>query len=150
MKNIGLFKQFLMAFLGIILLMSCMTEPEAINYGKENCQFCKMTIMDNKYGSELVTQKGKIFKFDDVSCMIKYINISEQTPKDYAHIVVNSYDKPVNLIDANKAFFVISPNFASPMMGNTAAFSDEKQADEAVKKDSEAKKYSWNELVKKF
>lgn len=150
MKNNGFFKQFLSAFLGIILLMSCTTEPEAINYGKENCQFCKMTIMDNKYGCEVVTQKGKIFKFDDICCMIKYINISEQTPKDYAHLVVNNYDKPANLIDVNKAFFVSSPNFSSPMMGNVAAFSDEKQASETLKKDSEAKKYSWNELVKKF
>lgn len=150
MKNIGLFKLFLSAFSEIIFLMSCTSEPEAINYGKENCQFCKMTIMDNKYGCEVVTQKGKVFKFDDVSCMIKYINISEQTIKDYAHIVVNSYDKPANLIDVNKAYFVVSPNFSSPMMGNVAAFSDEKQASETLKKDNEAKKYSWNELAKKF
>lgn len=150
MKNIGVFKQFLMVFLGIILLMSCTIEPEAINYGKDNCQFCKMTIMDKKYGCEVVTQKGKVFKFDDVSCMIKYINISAQTLKDYAHIVVNSYDKTANLIDVNKVFFVVSPNFSSPMMGNTAAFSNEKLANETLKKDSEAKKYSWNELVKKF
>jgi copper chaperone NosL len=142
MKNIGLFKPFLIAFLGIIFLMSCTTETEPINYGKDNCQFCKMTIMDNKYGCEVVTQKGKVFKFDDVSCMIKYINISEQTPKEYAQIVVNSYDKPANLVDVNQLFFVVSPNFASPMMGHVAAFSTEK--------DSEAKKYSWNELVKKF
>jgi copper chaperone NosL len=150
MKNTGLFKQLLSAFLGIILLMSCTTEPEAINYGKENCQFCKMTIMDNKYGCEVVTQKGKVFKFDDVSCLIKYINISEQTPKEYSHIVVNCYDKPANLVDVNKLYFVVSPNFSSPMLGNVAAFSDEKQANETLKKDSEAKKYSWNELVKKF
>ena len=150
MNNSGLFKQFLIVFLGIILLMSCTTEPEAINYGKENCQFCKMTIMDNKYGCEVVTQKGKIFKFDDVSCMIKYINISEQTVKDYSHIVVNSYDKVANLVDVNKLFFVVSPNFSSPMMGNTAAFSNEKLVNEALKNDSDAKKYSWNELVKKF
>lgn len=150
MKNTKFFKHFVTAFLGIILMMSCTIEPEAINYGKDNCQFCKMTIMDNKYGCELVTQKGKIFKFDDVSCMIKYINISEQTPKDYAHIVVNGYDKPTVLVDADKLSFLISPKFSSPMMGNVAAFTDEKQANEILKKDSEAKKYSWNELVKKF
>lgn len=150
MKNTHFFKHFVTAFLGIILMLSCTVEPESINYGKDNCQFCKMTIMDNKYGCEVVTQKGKIFKFDDISCMIKYINISEQTPKDYAHIVVSSFDKPANLIDVNKSFFVSSPNFSSPMMGNVAAFSDEKQASETMKKDSEAKKYSWNELVKKF
>ncbi len=150
MKNIGLFKPFLIAFLGIIHMMSCTTETEPINYGKDNCQFCKMTIMDNKYGCEVVTQKGKVFKFDDVSCMIKYINISEQTPKEYAQIVVNSYDKPANLVDVNQLFFVVSPNFASPMMGNVAAFSTEKQASETIKKDSLAKKYTWNELVKKF
>lgn len=150
MKNIKFLKHYIIAFLGIILMMSCTIEPEAINYGKDNCQFCKMTIMDNKYGCELVTQKGKNFKFDDVSCMIKYINISEQTPKDYAHIVVNSYDKPTALIGVDRLYFLISPKFSSPMMGNVAAFTEEKQANEILKKDREAKKYSWNELVKKF
>lgn len=150
MKNIGLFRLFSMAFLGIIFLLACTTEPEAINYGKDNCQFCKMTIMDNKYGCELVTQKGKVFKFDDVSCMIKYINISEQTPKDYAHIVVNSYEKPGTLVATNQLFFIVSPNFSSPMMGNTAAFSNEKLANESLKNDRIAKKYTWVELVKKF
>lgn len=150
MKNTGFLKQFLVTSLGIIFLMSCTIEPEAINYGKDNCQFCKMTIMDSKYGCEVVTQKGKVFKFDDVSCLIKYIHVSEQTATEYAHIVVNSYDKPTNLVDVSKLFFVVSPNFASPMMGNTAAFSNEKQANEILKKDSKAQKYTWNELVKKF
>lgn len=150
MKNIRHFKLLLLAVLGVFTLNACSINPEAIQYGKENCSFCKMTIMDGKFGSELVTLKGKIFKFDDVSCMIKYINTSEQTSTDFSHIVVNSYDKPENLVDANSLFFVVSPKFQSPMMGNTAAFTDENKANEILGKDTEAKKYLWNDLIKNF
>jgi copper chaperone NosL len=150
MKNIRYFKQLLLFFFGVIILNACSVNPEAIQYGKENCSFCKMTIMDAKFGTELVTQKGKIFKFDDVSCMVKYINTSEQTSTDFSHIVVNSYDKPANLVDVNKLFFVVTPKFQSPMMGNTAAFTDENKANDILGKDTEAKKYLWNELIKNF
>lgn len=129
------------------MLASCTVETEPISYGKENCNFCKMTIMDNKFGCELVTKKGKVFKFDDLSCMIKYMKISEINEKDFSLIVVNQHDKPGDLIDVKNAAFITSPNMATPMMGNTAALIDKTKVDELLKNDKAAKKITWNELV---
>jgi copper chaperone NosL len=131
-------------------ILSCTIVPEAISYGKDNCQFCKMTIMDPKFGCEIVSKKGKIFKFDDLSCMIKYMKVAEQNYTEFAHVLVNQYDKPNNFIAISDAYFINSQKYQSPMMGYTAAFSDEKQAFAIVKIDNEAKKFTWNELVKKF
>ena len=55
-------------------LSSCSTEPEPIRIGKDNCQFCKMTISDKRFGAEIVTKKSKIFKFDDQHCLFYYMN----------------------------------------------------------------------------
>ena len=43
-------------FAGLLLLLftiGCNTEPEAINYGKDICEHCKMVIADEKYGAEI-------------------------------------------------------------------------------------------------
>ncbi|MGB5288980.1 MAG: hypothetical protein WBN42_10875, partial [Ignavibacteriaceae bacterium] len=50
----------------LFLLASCGSKPEPINYGKDECEFCRMQISDNRYGAELVTDKGKVYKFDSI------------------------------------------------------------------------------------
>ncbi len=57
-----------------IFLLSCKAEPEPLHYGKDACHACKMTLMDKKFGSELVTKKGKVYKFDDTNCMLNFMN----------------------------------------------------------------------------
>ncbi|MCX8489678.1 MAG: hypothetical protein ORN54_01270 [Cyclobacteriaceae bacterium] len=42
----------------LLLFISCSTEPEPLVYGTDICHFCKMTLMDKKFGAELVTKKG--------------------------------------------------------------------------------------------
>ena len=38
-----------------------------------------MTIVDNKHSAELVTTKGKVYKFDAIECMIRHLqNIEDQ------------------------------------------------------------------------
>ena len=66
--------RFCFGILLIINLDSCSTEPEQLQYGTDACHFCKMTLMDKKFGAELVTTKGKVYKFDDLSCFINYYN----------------------------------------------------------------------------
>jgi len=109
-------KKSKLKFAGLFLIFfySCTTEPQPISYGTDACHFCKMTIMDNKYGSELITSKGKVFKFDAVECMINYtIQNAEQTEK--ANLYVTNYEDPHDWILANNAVFLRSPNLPSPM-----------------------------------
>ncbi len=140
----------LLITLTLFSIISCSVEPEAISYGKDNCQFCKMTNMDPKFGCEIVTKKGKTFKFDDLSCMIKYQKMDEQNKAEYALLLVNQFGNNNEFMAVEKAIFISTPKYQSPMMGNTAAFSDEKQAIELVNTDKKAKKLNWNELVNKF
>jgi len=48
------------AVIGLIMLIGCNPGPKPITYGNENCEYCSMTIMDDKYASEIITSKGKV------------------------------------------------------------------------------------------
>lgn len=119
-------------FLILAAFASCTPEPEPINFGTDHCEYCKMTIADSKYGGELVTQKGKIYKFDAVECLIPFMK--ENASQQYAYIMAISYDEPGKLHDVQNLKFVQSPQFKSPMGANVAAFaSGEKLQQEQAK-----------------
>jgi len=103
------------------LMVSCgSNEPKPINLNTDMCDFCKMTIANGKFGSELITTKGRYYKFDDVACMIQFAK-SNQTPVN--HFFVNDYLKENELFPAEKCFFLKGGIINSPMRGNLAAFS---------------------------
>lgn len=111
--------------LSIILsvsLFSCQINPEPINYNHEECAFCKMKISDIRFGAEMVTSKGKIYKYDSAECLVQtYLN---KDASEYAYVLVTDYINPRALIDAKTATFLISENQPSPMGGNLSAYQD--------------------------
>jgi copper chaperone NosL len=118
------------------LLLSCNPEPEPIQFGKDACSHCKMILMDNKFGAEIVTTKGKVFKFDDTSCMVTFIKDEHLPPENVAHYLIVDFTANGKLIDATSAYYVKSEELKSPMAGNVAAF----QTTEAL----ETHNTSWN------
>lgn len=106
----------------VVSLASCTATPEPIVYGKDGCHTCKMIMMDNRFGTEIVTTKGKIYKFDDVNCMQRFIRSGTVTENDIAHILVTDFSNPGSLSDVHSAVFVRSPEIKSPMGSNIAAF----------------------------
>ena len=62
---------------GILLsffMVSCKIEPQPIEYGKDQCNFCVMNIVDQNHSAQYVTKKGKQFKFDAIECMVNEVN----------------------------------------------------------------------------
>jgi copper chaperone NosL len=131
-------------------LQSCAQSPEPIRYGKDACVFCKMTIMDKKYGAEIVTSKGKAFKFDDLSCMVKYMKVNQLNDSELAFVVVNDYSNPGELIDVKTATFLSSKDLRSPMRGDVAAFSAKSFAATNMSKLADAKMLTWKEVFDNF
>lgn len=132
------------------LSQGCTQSTEPIRYGKDACEFCKMTIMDKKYAAEIVTDKGKALKFDDVSCLIKYMKANKLKEPDLAFVVVNDYNKPGEWIDAKTATFLSSKDLKSPMRGDVAAFSAKSFATANMSQFSEAKMLTWKEIFDRF
>jgi copper chaperone NosL len=84
-----------------------------------------MQITDNRYGCELITDKGKVFKFDEVGCMIEYAMVKNLVGDDNQKFLVTDFAVPETFIDATTAFFVQNENFRSPMGLNVLAFDSE-------------------------
>ena len=79
----------MVASIWLILLFcsSCTIEPQPITYGLEACSSCKMTIVDPRFASEIVTRKGKVFKYDAIECMLHDVN--ESVNKDVKLLLSN-------------------------------------------------------------
>ena len=112
-----------------LMLLSCTTAPEPLQYGKDACHHCKMTIIDNKFGAEIVTTKGKIYKFDDLNCMAGFIKSGSVPEAGIAHCVVINFTTPGEFIDARSAVYIKAEAIKTPMASASAAFKDRDQAD---------------------
>jgi copper chaperone NosL len=109
----------------LFTLNSCTPGPEALVLGTDHCYFCKMTISDNRFGGELLTKKGKLYKFDDEHCLFSFINSKEVDRKEIAEVYFMDFAGGHHLIKSGDAFLLQSDSFRGPMNGNTAAFSNE-------------------------
>jgi copper chaperone NosL len=112
-----------------MLVSSCVPDvPQAINIHKDNCAHCKMTIAEEHFAAELITQKGRVYKFDDIACLIAFRK--ENMDKTVKHAYVHYYPGKNELILAETAFYIKSPELRSPMAGNIAAFKTEAEVQE--------------------
>jgi len=106
------------------LLAGCGAKgPVDIEYGKVNCAHCEMTVMDKKFGSEMITDKGKIYYFDSIECLIEYGRENEAVFEN-AQKYVTGFDSPEKLLPADAAVYFQSSEVRSPMGGSIAAFSE--------------------------
>ena len=136
-------------FIGLLTLSitGCNTKPQPIRIGQDNCDFCKMTISDNRFGGEIVTKKSKVYKFDDEHCIIAFLNSKKIAQKEIAGIYFTDFIAPHQLINVEDAYFLQSPSLKSPMNGNVAAFSNEDSLNNLLPK-FYGNKISWEDMRK--
>lgn len=119
---------YLFLILGLLYLTSCTISPKTISYGEDQCHACKMIISDKQFGAELVTTKGKVYKFDAIECLVPKLIVDGE--EKYSYILVTDYSIPGKFIDAKSSSFLISKNLPSPMGGNLSAFQHVNKAQE--------------------
>lgn len=139
----------LMLFLlPLLILFSCNPEPKSIEFGFDNCHKCGMTIADERWGAEIVTHKGKVFKFDAVECMVAfYLDEKKLNRENEIHSFWTiNYLKPKELIDATKAFYLKSSEYQSPMAFNAPSFKTREERDKSIKTDKDIP-LDWTSLV---
>ncbi len=136
----------LLAFI-TVSVSGCNTDPQPIRIGQDNCDYCKMTISDNRFGAEIVTKKSKVYKFDDKHCVMAFLNANKIAKPDIAGVYFTDFSSPHQLIKAEQAFFLQSPSLKSPMNGNIAAFSHEDSLDQMLPS-FYGNKISWEDVQK--
>lgn len=128
-----------------VLLMSCNVTPEPMRYGTDLCYACKMTIMEKGYAAEIVTKKGRIYKFDDLGCMIQMMKSGQLDRSELAHILTIKYGTDQELLEAGQAVYAMGEKIKSPMNFNIASFSNKDEIPLTLQ-DSSLRIYSWNEI----
>lgn len=117
----------IIAIILCFVLTSCGNQkPVPIKLNVDNCDHCKMTISDTKFATELITQKGRIYKFDDILCMTDYAKTL--TDLKGAKYFVTDFISGTTFLDAGTAYYIKGENVRSPMGGNTAAFATKEDA----------------------
>ncbi len=141
---------FLKPAVGVVILfltISCKVEPQKIEYGKDQCSFCVMNIVDKTHAAQYVTKKGKQFKFDAIECLVN--DIGQKNEDEIAILLVANYGNPGEMIDAKTATYLISEEIKSPMGANLSAFLLAEKAQELQQKHS-GEIFSWDTLKQKF
>jgi copper chaperone NosL len=131
----------------VLVIWACSIEPEPLVYGKDQCHSCKMTLMDQKFGAELVTTKGKVYKFDDINCLFHFYNAGSVNKTDFRYKLVVDFSQPEKLIDAEKAVYLKSGEIKSPMASQVAAF---ETAQTNLAAEWNATEYEWGDIQNQF
>ncbi len=87
-------------------------EPRAIAYGRADCDVCRMRIVDNRFGGEVVTHTGKVQQFDSIECLANY---SAANAADVQSAWVSDFERPGTLIPASTALYVSQRNVSAGM-----------------------------------
>lgn len=132
----------IVTLMSVIALSSCSLQPDTIDYGKEECVNCKMTIADNRFAAQFKTTKGKYFKFDAIECMAGYYIEKGVKKEDIAGQWVNIYNKPGEFSHAEKSIYIQSEKIPSPMGMYLSAYSTKSDADDFLEK-SGGKIFYW-------
>lgn len=132
-----------------LFVISCTQKPEPLIAGKDNCYHCKMPVADTRFGAELITNKGRIYKFDDINCMLQWKALPENKEVKFNNVLVVNYFDKTDLIEAAKAVYLKSNNIRTPMNSGFAAFSSEENAQKLLN-ESGGDICNWEKVMAEF
>jgi copper chaperone NosL len=107
--------------LALPLATACEITPEPLHVGAEECAHCSMLISDRRYAAQLLTTKGKAYKFDAIECMHAFVRSGAVATEDTHSLWVMDIGGSDGWLAAQDAFFVHSAELRTPMGGGLAA-----------------------------
>ncbi len=130
-----------------IAIASCGSKVEEIVENEDKCAYCKMVIVDSRFAGEIITKKGKIFKFDDIGkCLVEFY---KEHRDDVKEVYVVDFESK-KLVRAERAFFLWHPSLKTPMDGKVIAFSERDELEAFVEENAlkDARILKFEELVR--
>lgn len=117
----------------VVVLSACGRQgPAEIHYGSDQCDYCRMTIADKSFGAELISAKGKVFKYDSIECLAAAdIDLSRKL-QDVHSRWVTDFTHPGNFLNATDAWIVATDRQKSPMGIGLVAVDSEKAANDLI------------------
>jgi copper chaperone NosL len=110
----------------VALAAGCSDGPRAIHPGTDLCDHCHMTVSQEAFASQLVTDRGRSYVFDSVECIADFVNQEGVPGGQIRSLWVTDFSAPGTWLRAEDARFLRSLELRSPMgMGLSAHASDE-------------------------
>ena len=110
-------------FLALFFTVSCTSRPDNIDLQSDHCTNCHMQITDARFAAEILTEKGRVYKFDSLDCLHAYL---QKNKVDVHKIYVADYVHPENWIDSDEAHFLSASQVPGPMGPMIVASRDDK------------------------
>lgn len=129
-----------------LMFISCEISPQKIEYGSDACHYCDMNIVDRQHAAQLVSKKGKAFKYDAIECMVHSYQ-EDMVDTEIALFLTADFNEPGELVDATTATYLVSEQIQSPMGANLSAFNNKVDA-EKRKEEFTGTTYTWEEIQK--
>ena len=117
--------------------------PVDIDSETDICIKCNMHVPDDMFGVEYITKSGDVKKFDDLGCMIKYMNGSTD---DIANVYVMDY-LTEEWIDAERATYVNDPEIITPMSNGVVSFKTKEDAEQFVTEREQGEIFDYEALL---
>jgi copper chaperone NosL len=126
-------------------------KPEPIALGKDQCSQCRMILSDPRFGCQLITPKGKVFKFDDVNCMVNYADREDACRGSGCRLYIVDFTDKRHFLPVEEAVFFFHPRLRSPMGSGIGAFPARESLEETHAAMGEGGgMLRWNEVRSRF
>ena len=122
----------LLFILSITAFIGCSSsEAKPIDiFSEDNCSNCRMQISNQEFASEIITQNGDVFKFDDIGCLENFRKTHSEIVT--AKIFMKDYESK-NWINFEQST-IVQTGISTPMGSGKVAFAKAEKAKEFTEK----------------
>lgn len=139
-------KKWMLFLIGVVCMVGCSDkqafEPVEINPEIDVCEICNMSIAHEQYATEVISQEGEIYKFDDLGCMMEFLQneMESEVAKNYVRDVESG-----EWVELEEAYFSFNLDFWTPMANGVVSFKDKESAEEYEQ--GKGRVYDYNNLL---
>jgi copper chaperone NosL len=115
--------------LGVCVLLVCCGPKEITPvdiYPEDKCAHCRMAVTDQRFASEIISDKREVFKFDDIGCLEEFYKMK---PRTLTVSAVFYKDYATRAWVAAAAATVVETEIMTPMNSGKVAFADSSAAE---------------------
>ncbi len=108
-----------LAALMLVAALGCHSDdPRQMEYGRADCDVCRMRITDNRFGGQVMTRTGKVHQFDSIECLAEFWMGAQPSVRS---AWVNEFERPGTLVPIDSVLFVRRTGPSAGMGANLVA-----------------------------
>lgn len=144
-------RRLLIILFGVFLLAGCggnqSFEPVEINAEIDVCEICNMGIAHEHYATEIISTNGDVYKFDDIGCLIEFLEHDKAIAKDKVAKQYVRDSETGEWIELEHAYHAFHPDFWTPMANGVVTFKDKERAESYIKEQGMGELFDYNQLL---